>query len=153
MILWRQIIGRGFDCFYPQLYVQPVNPRSRKIIPYFPGYLFLHMDLEETGVSILQWMPFSSGFVSFSGSPATVPDNLVQAIRRHVDEINSAGFDPVASLKRGDEVIIESGPFERYEAVFDVRLPGEERVRVLLKLLQDRQVNLVLPKNYIRRKK
>jgi transcription antitermination factor NusG len=153
MILWREVTARGFDCFYPQLHVRPVNPRSRKIRPYFPGYLFLHTDLQEVGVSMLQWMPFSSGFVSYGETPATVPDNLIQAIRRHVDEINAAGVDQVTGLKRGEVVIIEGGPFAGYEAIFDASLPGAERVRVLLKLLQRRHVNLELPENQIRRKK
>ncbi len=153
VILWRELTAHGFDCFYPQLHVRPVNPRSRTVRPYFPGYLFLHVDMEETMTSMIQWMPFSSGFVSFGGLPATVPDTLIQAIGRHVDDINAAGVDQVAGLKQGEAIIIEGGPFEGYEAVFDTRLPGARRVQVLLKLLQMRQIYLELPENQIRRKK
>jgi hypothetical protein len=36
-------------------------------------------------------MPHAIGLVSFDGEPATVPDNLIQAIRKRVDEIAAAG--------------------------------------------------------------
>jgi transcriptional antiterminator RfaH len=151
--LWRELEARGVDCFYPQLHVQPVNPRSRKIRPYFPGYLFLHVDLKQVGPSTFQWMPFSSGFVSFGGTSATVPDNLIQAIRRHVEEVNATADRQLSDLKRGEKVVIQGGFFDGYEAIFDARLPGRERVRVLLKLLEARQVNVELPSRQVRPQK
>jgi transcriptional antiterminator RfaH len=148
--LWQELTVHGFECFTPQLRVKPVNPRSRKIRPYFPGYLFLHTDVEQAAASMFRWMPFSNGFVTFGDVPATVPENLIQAIRRHVEEINAAGGEQLAGLKRGDTVKIQGGPFEGYKAIFDARLPGRERVRVLLKLLQMRQMSLELPSAQIR---
>jgi transcription antitermination factor NusG len=50
-------------------------------------------------------------------------------------------------------VVIQDGPFAGYEAIFDTRLPGRERVRVLLKLLQKRQVPVDLPAAQIKLKK
>ena len=49
--------------------------------------------------------------------------------------------------------MILDGPFAGHEAIFDVRLPGSERVRVLLKLLSRQQVPLVLPTGQVQRKK
>ena len=153
MTLWRELTAGGFECFYPQLHVHPVNPRSRKIKPYFPGYLFLYSDIEHAGASTFQWMPFSSGFVLFDGVPATVPENLIQAIRRHVDEINAAGGPDgqVVGLMRGEVVVIQGGPFDGYEAIFDARLKGTERVRILLTLLKARAVSVELPVTQIER--
>ena len=151
LALWRELEARGLECFYPQLRVQPVNPRSRKVRSYFPGYLFLHADIEQVGTSTLQWIPFSSGLVSFDGLPAMVPESLVQAIRRHVDQINAAGGEQFVDLKQGETVVIQGGPFDGYEAIFDARLAGTERVRVLLKLLRARQMNVELPAAQIQR--
>lgn len=151
MTLWRELCARGYECFYPQLHVSPVNPRSRKVRPYFPGYLFLYADLEQAGASKIQWMPFSNGFVSFGEVLATVPESLIHAIQRHVDEINAAGREQVAGFKQGEGVVIQGGPFDGYEAIFDASLPGRDRVRVLLKLLQVRQVHAELSAAQIRR--
>ena len=151
IVLWRELTARGVECFYPQLHVKPVNPRSRKVLPYFPGYLFTRVDLEEKGVNLLHWMPFSNGLVSFGNIPASVPDNMVQAIRRHVDEINAVSGEQMLGLEHGDYVRIHGGAFDGYEAIFDIRLPGSKRVRVFLKLLQDRQIPVELPVAQIER--
>jgi transcriptional antiterminator RfaH len=153
LVLWRALVARGFECFYPQLHVRPVNPRSRTVRPYFPGYMFMHLPAEQVSASTFHWMPFASGFVAFDGLAATVPLHLIEAIRRHVDEINARGADFLAGLKRGDPVVIHGGPFEGYEAIFDARLSGVERVRVLLKLLYVREVPVELPARQVGRKK
>jgi len=151
--LWREVSAQGFDCFFPHLRVQPVNPRSRKIRPYFPGYLFLQIDIEQVGASTFQRMPFCSGLVSFDGVLATVPDHLIQAIRRHVETINAAGSPQgkLADLNTGDAVVIRGGPFDGYEAIFDTRLHGSERVRVLLTFLKSRALPVDLPVSQIQK--
>jgi transcriptional antiterminator RfaH len=98
-------------------------------------------------------MPFSSGFVSFDEEPASVPDNMVQAIRRHVDAINAAGGIDGSSLKPGETVVVQGGLFDGYEAILDAHIKGTERVRVLLKLLQTRQMSLELPAEQVRPKR
>jgi transcriptional antiterminator RfaH len=82
-----------------------------------------------------------------------VPDHLVQAIRQRVDQINVAGGEVFEGLKPGQVVWISDGPFRGYEAIFDARLPGNERVRVLLEFLGNRrQVAVVLEVGQIQRK-
>lgn len=149
MALWHEIRARGLECFYPYLRVKPANPRCRSVLPYFPGYLFVYVDLEQIGFSTLQWMPFSLGLVSFGGQPAVIPDPLVNAIRQRVEQVNARGGKQLPGLKPGQGVLISEGPFSGYEAIFDVSLHGTERVRVLLKLLGRKQLPLELPASYI----
>ena len=61
--------------------------------------------------------------------------------------------DLVNDLHAGDTVTIQDGPFAGYEAIFDTRLSGQDRVRVLLNLLQKRQMPLELEGRQIRRVK
>ncbi len=153
-VVWQQLRSKGYDTFYPRLKVTPVNPRAKKLKPYFPGYMFVQIDLEKIGNSVFQWMPHTLGLVSFGGEPAAVPDNLIHAIRLRVDQINQAGGEVFDGLKSGEVVQISNGPFAGYEAIFDARLPGSVRVRVLLQLLgSQRQVPLVLDAGQIERKK
>jgi transcription antitermination factor NusG len=151
-ILSQQAQSNGIEVFYPRIRVHPVNPRSSKIRPYFPGYIFVRTDLEQVGLSVFQWMPYSTGLVTFGGEPALVPDNLIQAIRRRVSEIAEAGGEIFDGLKHGDPVDIESGPFAGYQAIFDVRLPGSERVRVLLKMLSQREVMIEMQASQIQKR-
>jgi transcription antitermination factor NusG len=143
-VVCRQLLTHDFKVFYPCLKVHPANPRSRTIKPYFPGYLFVHVALDEVGLSIFRWMPHANGLVCFGGIPASVPDLLVEAIRRHVSEIAAAGGELFYSLKPGDLITIQRGPFSGYEGIFDTRLNGSDRVRVLLKMLNDRYVPIEL---------
>jgi len=142
--LCTQLWARGVEAFCPQIRVRPANPRARKSKPYFPGYVFVRLDLQNTRFSILGWTPGAAGLVSFGGQAADVPESLIKAIRRRVDEINAAGGELLERLKPGEAVIIQGGPFAGYEAIFDAHLTGVERVRVLLRLLQNRQIPLEL---------
>jgi transcription antitermination factor NusG len=132
----------GFNIFYPTIPYQPVNPRAKRVRAYFPGYMFLRADLRNLGLSPVTWMPFSSGVVQVGGEAAAVPDLVVRAISTRIAEIWEAGGMKFEGLKPGDRVIIREGMFEGYEAIFDARLPGTERVRVLLRMLNNRFVPL-----------
>ena len=153
-VVWRQLRTQGIEVYYPRLKVQPVNPRSRKVRPYFPGYMFVQTEIETVGLSTFQWMPFAMGLVCFGDEPAIVPENLVYAIRKRVEEITVAGGELFEGLQPGDKIVISDGPFAGYEAIFDARVPGSERVRVLLQLLNNqRQVPMELDSSYIQRVK
>jgi len=153
-VVWRQTINQGYEVFYPRLKVKPVNPRSRKLVPYFPGYLFVKVDIDLIGISTFQWMPYTIGLVTFGDEPAIVPESLIYAIKHRVSEIIAAGGELFDGLNKGDIVYIEEGPFSGYEAIFDARIPGTERVRVLLRFLNDkRQVPVELKAGQIKRVK
>ena len=92
------------------------------------------------GLSTFHWMPFSQGLVRVGGEPAPVPENIINALHRRVEEIWDAGGMAFDGLRKGDSVFIREGVFEGYRAIFDVRLPGSERVRVLLEMLNKRYV-------------
>lgn len=150
--LWREVTAWSHEVYYPQIRVQPVNPRSRKVRPYFPGYLFVNIDLAAVGPTAFTWMPHSYGLVSFGSEPSSVPEELIHTLRRRVDGVNASGGELYNGLHPGEEITIQAGPFTGYEALFDTRLPGNERVRVLMKLLSKRQVPLELPEGQIKRK-
>lgn len=149
----RQVQIQGIESFYPRIPVKPVNPRARKSKAYFPGYLFVRVELSVVGQSIFQWIPGGLGLVGFDGSPAPVDDTLVNGIRDRVDAISKTGGEWFYGLKQGDEVYIKSGPFAGYHAIFDVGLPGKERVRVLMQLLSSRSVPVELSATQVKSRK
>jgi len=151
--LTGQLRAHGLDVFYPVLHVKPVNPRSRKLRPYFPGYLFVHVDLDVINVSDLRWMPGASGLVSFDGEPASVPDLLIDTLKKQVDHHNKIIRDKTKNFQAGDVVLIEDGPFAGHEAIFDINISGDDRVRVLLNLLTGRQMPVEIEGRQIRRVK
>jgi len=126
---------RKMEVYAPFVPVQRVNPRAASERPYFPCYIFGRADLDEIGTSALQWTPGLRRLVEFGGQPAIVPDNFVHEIKRRVDHICQAGGMIFDGLECGVDVKVTHGPFAGYEGIFDTRLSGRERVRVLLTLI------------------
>lgn len=151
--LARELESRELEVFHPLLRANPVNPRARRFKPYFPGYVFVRVDLAVINSSALERVPGAANLVSFGGEIASVPDHLVQAIRRKVEETNAAGGEKQAAIQPGDLVEIEHGPFAGYTAILDASLPGSERVRVLLRMLEKREIPVEMPVGYIRVKR
>lgn len=147
--LWRQLQSRQVENFFPAIRVNPVNPRSSHVRPYFPGYMFVRTDLEREGQSKFNFMPYSIGLVSFGGEAAKVPADFILALKKRMAEIAEAGGELFYDMNRGDPVWITNGPFEGYRAIFDTRLRGEDRVRVLLEMLSDQLVPLEMNAAFI----
>jgi len=143
--LCSQLLYRDLKVYYPRLQVNPVNPRSRKVKPFFPGYLFVNVDNENSSLSRLAYMPGANRIVSFDHTPAVVPDEVIAGIQKNVDQINNTPQAHIMGLKHGDPVIIQGGPFEGYHAIFDTALKGSERVRLLVVLLRNQHVRIQVP--------
>ncbi|MCO5185713.1 MAG: hypothetical protein M9928_03350 [Anaerolineae bacterium] len=134
-IVYRQLLTHPVEPFLPMVRVHPKNPRAAKQRAYFPGYLFVRADLAELGPNTLNWIPGTHGLVTFGGEPAIVPQHLITELRYRVDSINAAGGLIFDRLEKGDKVRIVNGLFAGYEALFDMQLPGNDRVQVLLAFL------------------
>jgi hypothetical protein len=107
--LYTELVARDVEVFYPHIRVTPVNPRARKIKAYFPGYLFVHVDIEKVGISMVQYMPFARGIITFDRAPAVVPDGLISAIRRRVEEATTPAVRFGGIWKKFRESIFTTG--------------------------------------------
>jgi transcriptional antiterminator RfaH len=126
---------RQVTVYFPTIQVKPVNPRAARVRPYFPGYLFVQSDLDDAGSNAFSWTPGTRGLVTFGDLPAIVPDNLIYELRQRIRQLEAQGGLFVSRFQKGEPVRIISGPFAGYEAIFDVHLPGDQRVQVLLAFL------------------
>lgn len=152
-LVCEQLTLRNIETFFPRVRVRPVNPRARKVKPYFPGYVFGRMDLEHVSRSFLDWIPGAIGVVNFGDEPAAVSDHLITTLQHHLKIVNASMTQMADMFQRGDLVAIHGGVFAGYEAVFDARLPGRDRVEVLLNMLQGHQLRVELPIEQVTLKK
>ncbi|WP_119071172.1 transcription termination/antitermination protein NusG [Aggregatilinea lenta] len=143
--------AQDFEVFFPTFRVQQTGSRAAKPRPFFPRYMFVHTDLDEVGTSALQWLPGAIGLVQFDECPATVPDTVVHQLKQRVEAIDTGGLI-FEDLKPGDLVRIINGPLAGYDAIFDLRLNGSERVQVLLTLL-GRLVRMQISANDIEKRR
>lgn len=136
-ILLRQLQSQGYEVFYPRYFTANGNTGRLQIRSYFPGYLFIRLDLTSVNQSTFQWMPNSEGLVCFEAHPAYVPDTLVEAIIKHVEKLNQARLTDLVNNSELDEVSGQrSGLSTHYDAIFNAGLSGDERVKELLRMLE-----------------
>ncbi len=133
--IYQWLRGEGIEGYLPLVRVQPKNPRAATQKPYFPGYLFFFANLEQLGANKFNWFPGAIGIVEFGGIAAVVPANLITDLRQLLAQIEEAGGLAKYEFEPGDVVRIVDGPLSGYEAVFDLHLPGKDRVQVLLAIL------------------
>ena len=144
-VVYEQLLVRAIEAFSPCAPVKDAGRRKSRLEAYFPGYIFVCADLEQIGITTLQWLPGLIDIVKFGGIPAQVPDSLINAIRSKIKRISNLGEDIAEHIKPGDMVNISDGPFAGQKAIFDSRLSGGERARVLLTLLNDQTIQIQLP--------
>lgn len=145
--LFSQLQYREIETYFPRVHVEPVNPRARKIRPFFPGYLFVHVDFNEIPLSSLTYVPGVHQVVSFEYDPAIVPDDVISIIKSNLERLNREPKKSKPKFKHGDLVEVKGGPFEGYQAIFDEALKGSDRVRLLINLLHGQQVRVQVPRD------
>src|SRR4029077_19678854 len=59
---------KGLDVFFPRLDLVRVSERRKRVIPLFPNYLFVRIDLE-TEFHYVTWSPGVKRLVSFGDRP------------------------------------------------------------------------------------
>jgi transcription antitermination factor NusG len=128
----------GVRAYMPTLHVKPVNPRARRERPFFPGYLCVQADLEAVGLSAIQWRPGVTRVVGLGDTPTAIPEAVIAEIRDRVQRAqrkDPLGLGRGAYLNPGDAVRILAGPLQGYEGMFDTRLGGQTRARILVEFL------------------
>jgi transcriptional antiterminator RfaH len=130
----EHLLRQGFDCFCPVLEVEILKGgRLRRLTqPMFPGYLFVHLRAQDNWVA-LRCTRGVARVVSFSSSPARVPDSIIEHLRQRC--ANAGG---ITALHAGDSVQVRVGPYAEMDAIF-LAMDGDQRVRLLLNILNRKQ--------------
>lgn len=141
-VLCAQLQSRGYEIFYPRYDNSTQKTGKSQIRSYFPGYMFIRLDLNKDSLSTFQWMPNTEGLVSFGYKPAFVPDNLIDAIQRHVYKISAMreGSQGAEHEAMGPQQTSD-GHGDGFDKLFDRKLSSDERVRELLRMLQGNNIS------------
>lgn len=123
----------ALDIYVP-LVVRCSGCRTRQV-PLFPGSLFLRADLLDAKLSSINVTPGVVRLLEFGGVPQAVPAQVVEAIRKRVDTLNTRGGLPNHDFRPGEAVSVKSGPLRGLQAVFVGPLRPSARVRILLHFL------------------
>jgi transcription elongation factor/antiterminator RfaH len=129
------LAAKGIASYLPLMPAGAVRRGRSTVHPYFPCYLFAHLDMEQVGISRLNWTPGVRHVVCFGSVPARVDEHVIDRIRQHLAQPHAMD-DQGEFLEQGDHVVITTGPLADLEAVFDKRLSATGRARVLVQFLR-----------------
>lgn len=137
---------KGLEVFFPRLLLPKSLQRRKQIIPLFPNYLFVRINLSKEYHYVL-WSPGVKRFVSFNDIPVPLHDNIVAYLRQQasLEGIITAH----SNLKVGQEVQIHGGPFDGLAGIIKEPPDAQGRVKVLMKLLS-RHVKVEVPVHFIK---
>src|SRR5208282_123614 len=129
----EQLSARSVEHFLP-LYESVRRWKDRRVrlqLPLFPGYVFVRLALRDR-LQVLE-IPSVARFVSFSGTPAVLPEAEIEALKAGLEHGVQAVPHPY--LKAGGRVRITAGPLEGLEGVV-IREKNSLRFVISLDLIQ-----------------
>jgi transcriptional antiterminator RfaH len=134
--------SKGLEVFFPRLLLPETSRARRRVVPLFPSYLFVRLNLLSDEYYWACWSPGVSRIVSFNGHAASIEEPVIDILRFRADK---QGIIPArSSLHPGQEVRISGGPLEGLLGIIQEPPSARGRVKLLLKLL-NRQMNIEMP--------
>ena len=133
-VVHEGLLKKNLDAFLPKIKVQSKR-RDRRLmiqVPLFPGYLFVRSDLSPRRHLEIVKTVGAVRLIGTKDGPVPVPDDTIASL-----EIMVSTELPVSTgsrLKRGDRVVVVSGPFAGVTGTF-VRYRGKGRVVVNIEAL------------------
>lgn len=124
----------GLFSYVPEIRVC-AEKTHMKVVPFFPGYFFLQVNLQQTLLSSINTSPGVRRVVTFGESPEPIPSTIVDAIYASINELNNGGQFLFYDFSIGDTLRMKSGPFQDLELIFAGPMHPSQRVFVLLNML------------------
>ena len=137
---------KGLDVFFPRLDLIRVAEKRKRIIPLFPNYLFVRLNLA-TEFHYVIWSPGVKRIVSFGDRPIPLDDDVVTFLKQQTDP--EGLIKARSQLRPGQEVEIRGGPFDGLVAIIQDPPDARGRVKILVKLLS-RQISVKLGVEFIK---
>ncbi|MDB5855688.1 MAG: Transcription antitermination protein nusG [Herminiimonas sp.] len=141
----EHLANQGYDCFLPTLH-DGIATESNKCSadqPLFSRYLFVRLDPLSGKWCSIKSTRGVSGLVKFGERFATLPDEVIEALKNGPRTLSREGFTS------GERVEIKDGPFGGLEGVYQAS-DGQARAFILIEMLRQPQ-KLSFPKELLRR--
>ncbi len=99
---------------------------------FFPGYIFVEMDLTEETWHVVRNTPKVTNFIG-NQSPTPVPDNEIASILKQI-ETGATKPKQIIRFEEGDEVRVIDGAFNGFSGVVEEVKPEKQKVIVLVSI-------------------
>ncbi|HMK33612.1 MAG TPA: transcription termination/antitermination protein NusG [Desulfomonilaceae bacterium] len=100
---------------------------------FFPGYILVHMELDDQTWHVVKNTPKVTGFIGSRTEPAVIPDEDVEKIKGQMAE-GQEKPKPKYSFEPGDSVRVVDGPFINFNGTVEEVRPEKGKLRVLVSI-------------------
>ncbi|MCS6796917.1 MAG: transcription termination/antitermination protein NusG [Myxococcota bacterium] len=135
--LLERIRQHGMERYFgeilvPRESVQETRAGQKRVSSrtFYPGYVFVQMDLNEHTWHLVRDTPRVSGFVG-GRTPSPVPEDEIASIVQQVAE-GAAKPKPRVVFEPGDHVRVVDGAFANFTGTVEEVKPEKQKVRVLV---------------------
>jgi transcriptional antiterminator NusG len=99
---------------------------------FYPGYMFVQMDLNEETFHLVKNTPKITGFLG-GQNPTPVKESEIQAITTQMTD-GAAKPKPRISFEEGENVRVIDGPFSNFAGIVEEVKAEKQKVRVLVSI-------------------
>ena len=101
---------------------------------FFPGYMFVQMELNDRAWHCVKSTPKVTGFVGGNGRhPIPVREAEVQRLTQQIDE-GTISAKPQIEFDEGEQVRVIDGPFASFNGVIEEVKPEKQKLKVLVSI-------------------
>ena len=100
---------------------------------FFPGYIFVNMELSDETWHVIKNTPKITGFVGHSTMPPEVPEAEVREITQQMQE-GALKPKPKVLFEVGEAIKVVDGPFQDFNGTVEEVRPEKGKVRVLISI-------------------
>ena len=137
---------KGLEVFFPRLSLPRNTKRADRVIPLFPNYLFVRLNIESEEYGYVSWSPGVNRIVGFNGYPTPIDDEVLSFLQSRSDA--EGIIQAESSLRRGQKVRITGGPLSGLLGIIREPPNAKGRVKVLLTIL-NRDAAVDLPIDFV----
>lgn len=100
---------------------------------FFPGYIIVHMELNDETWHVVKGTPKITGFVGNATDPPSISDEEVARMTQRIKE-GAVKPKPLIRFDEGENVRVTTGPFANFSGFVDEVMPDKEKVRVMVQV-------------------
>ena len=99
---------------------------------FYPGYIFVQMDLDEGTYHLVKNTPKITGFLGGT-TPTPVKESEIQSINTAMQE-GTIKPRPRISFEEGENVRVIDGPFSNFAGIVEEVKPEKQKIKVLVSI-------------------
>ena len=123
------------DIIIPKEQISEIKRGKRRILErkFFPGYILIHMEMNDTTWLFVKKTPGVTSFIGSKREPAVVPDEEVDKILKKSEETQVKPLPKVA-FEKGETVRVIEGPFVNFNGLVEEINPAKGKLKVAVSI-------------------